>query len=626
VRDNRFDYLRRWIPTPAITAAAAGASRLMHWRPAADPLGFYPNALRARLASFPITREIGDRALNALLAQAQWFSLPGGMTLVREGDNDQAVFIVVAGALGVFTEDDAGEDHLVANVPTGETVGEMSVIAGDAHAAKLVALRDSELLRIGKPEFERLLARHPRLSLNLMRLLVRRLRLTTRRAVATQRARTIALVPLHEGIDMRLLGANLARAFAGMAVKAGAADREVMGRGSDWLARHEADHDVVLYLADAPESPWTSQCLRQADRILLIARAGEKIAHHSHTAETRCRLKRHMPELLLLRSPGGLGLSATAPDSGGRLPRHHYLRDGDASDMARLARILSGRAVGLVLAGGGARGFAHIGVVRALREAGVPFDFIGGTSMGAIVAAGVALGWNHGELARRMRQAFVEANPLSDFTLPLVAVLRGKKVTKLLQDHFGERAIEDIDRAYFCVSSNLTLGREMVHTHGPLWRALRASVAIPGLLPPVVHEKTLLADGGLMNNFPVDVMSTYTQGPIVGIDVAGDEGLVAEREDFAEQPWSKLFRRQLKGTPSIVSILMRSGTVGNEAQRRQAREQADVLFDPPLPGIGLRSWKAFDQAVEAGYVHAAEHIEANGLDFMWSIRGHASAD
>jgi NTE family protein len=233
------------------------------------------------------------------------------------------------------------------------------------------------------------------------------------------------------------------------------------------------------------------------------------------------------------------------------------------------------------------------------------------------------MGWDHKEVAQRMRRAFVQSSPLSDFTLPLVAVLRGKKVAKLLIDHFGETRIEDLDRTFFCVSSNLTKGTASIHNDGPLWRALRATIAIPGLLPPVVHENSLLVDGGLMNNFPVDVMSAMTPGPVIGVDVAGSEALVVEAENFSEQPWSKLFRQQLRGAPSIVSILMRSGTVGNEAQRRQSREQADILFDPPMPGIGLRSWKSFDQAVEAGYVHAAEMIETNGLDFLWSIRGHA---
>ena len=625
MRDNGFDAIKRWIPKPAFDAAAEGASRLIgRWRPTQDPSSFYPTELRERLASFPITRDIGDDALNALLANAQWFSLPGGTVLTREGDNDQAVFIVVAGGLGVYTQDDLGEDHFVAHAPAGETVGEMSVIAGDAHAAKLVALRDSELLRIGKTEFEHLIQCHPQLSLNLMRLLVRRLRNTTRRAVGVERARTIAFVPLQEGIDAHALGRDLARALSGMALKAGIADRELQGRPSDWYARYENDHDVILYVGDAPEGAWTNQCLRQADRIILVGRAGTAIPRHFYNAEARGRLRRQTPELVLLRGAGGPGLSATDLGSNGPFRHHHYLREGDRGDMARFARILTGRAVGLVLAGGGARGYAHIGTVRALKEAGVPFDFIGGTSMGGVVAAGVAMGWDHQELSRRMRHAFVESKPLSDFTLPLVAVLRGKKVTKLLQDHFGERSIEDMDRTYFCVSSNLTLGREFVHTQGPIWRALRATVAIPGLLPPVVQEKNLLADGGLMNNFPVDVMSTYTPGPIIGVDVAGDEALLAETDDFSDQPWSKLLRQQRAGAPSIVSILMRSGTVGNETQRRQAREQADVLLDPPLPGIGLRSWKSFDEAVEAGYIHAAEHIEVNGLDFMWSIRGHAA--
>jgi len=626
--ESSFDYLKRWMPKPAVSAATQGA-RLMNtmWRPGTnDALSFYPQELRDRLASFPIMHHIGDRALTELLLHAQWFSLPGGMVLVREGDNDQAVFIVVAGCLGVYTHDEQGEDHFVANVPAGETVGEMSVLAGDAHAAKLVALRDSELLRIGKRQFEALLLRHPRLSMNLMRLLVRRLRQTTRRSATIQHARTIALVPLHPGIDCRALGASIAQAFGEMAIKAGALGQDTTRRASDWFARFELDHDVVLYLGDAPESQWTQLCLRQADRVFLVAHAGQALPNHLHSGEARGRLKRQLPELLLLKADGAPGLSATPGAAGGPYGLHHYLRDGDKGDIARFARILAGRAVSLVLAGGGARGFAHIGVMKALREAGVPFDIVGGSSMGAIIAAGVAMGWDTKELSQRIRHAFVQSNPLSDFTLPLVAVLRGKKVARLLHHHFGDTQIEDLHRAYFCVSSNLTIGRANVHAQGTLWRALRATVAIPGLLPPVIHERNLLVDGGLMNNFPVDVMATYAQGPVIGIDVAGDEALVGEGEDYSDQPWLPLFRKQLRGAPSIVSILMRSGTVGNEVQRRQAREQTDLLFDPPLPGIGLRSWRAFDQTVEAGYVHAAKLIEADGLGVIWSTRNLATAD
>lgn len=622
MKGTRLEYLKSWLPQPARMAARRGVDLVTRLRPQPEMQMHIPPELRERLEHFPITREIGQRALNALVAKAEWFSLPGGATLARDGDNDQAVFIVVTGCLGVFTLDEQGGDHFIAQVPAGETVGEMSVITGDGHSAKLVALRDSELLRIGKTQFERLLARHPRLSLNLMRILVRRLRHSSRRASSAQAARTIAFVPLHPGIDCRELGAELQAALRSIALRAGTVGREAASQPSDWFARCESENDVVLYMGDAPESPWTQLCVRQADRIILVARAGESAAHVFHNPETRGRLRRQHPELILLRAKEAGGMSSTELGQKALVGQHYYVREGHRPDIDRLARILSGRAVSLVLAGGGARGFAHIGVIRALQEAGVPFDFVGGSSMGGIIAAGIAMGWDSQELSQRVRNAFVDTNPLSDFTLPLVAVLRGKKVSKLLHDHFGDMNIEDLQTTYFCVSSNLTLGRAHIHKEGPLYKALRATVAIPGLLPPVVHEKNLLVDGGLMNNMPVDIMATMAQGPVIGVDVAGDEALVAQAEDFNEQPWLPLLRQQLKGAPSIVSILMRSGTVGNEVQRRQAREQADLLFDPPLPGIGLRSWQSFDEAIDHGYQHALQVIEENGLDFLWTIRGH----
>jgi NTE family protein len=606
----RFAFLQRWL----------GRSS-----PAAEP-GHIAPELRQRLETFPITAGIGEEATAALLARAGWFLLPGGETLLREGDDDRAVFIVVTGCLGVFTPDDHGKDRLLARIPAGETVGEMAVISGSAHSARLVALRDSELLRISKPDFEELLARHPRLSMNLMRLLVSRLQNTSRSsAIGPQMARTVAIVPLQPGIDTRALGQSLVTAFRGLGLEAEPIGSEAASNESNWFSRCEVENDVVLYMADPTETPWTQLCLRQADRIFLVARCGEPVTTGFSDPEALGRLRRQHAELLLLQAAGKPGRSSLALPPDTPVGQHYYLREGNRADLARIARILTGRAVSLVLAGGGARGFAHIGVIRALKDAGVPFDFVGGSSMGAIVAAGLAMGWDTAELQARIRRSFVEQNPLSDFTLPLVAVLRGRKVSNLLRDNFGDTMIEDMAMPCFCVSSNLTLGRAHIHRDGPLWKALRATVSIPGLLPPVVQDSHLLVDGGLMNNMPVDIMTSMAEGPVIGVDVAGDEPLVADSEDFHEGPWLQVLRRQLKGAPSIVSILMRTGTVGNEVQRRQARAQSTVLFDPPLPGIGLRSWQAFDEAIEQGYRHALDVIEQDGLDFMWTIRGHGSA-
>src|SRR6202000_3027024 len=234
----------------------------------------------------------------------------------------------------------------------------------------------------------------------------------------------------------------------------------------------------------------------------------------------------------------------------------------------------------IVLAGGGARGFAHIGVLKALREAGVPFDHLGGTSMGAIVAAGLAAGLSVEELTDRVRAAFVASNPLSDYTLPLIALVRGKKVSTLLREHFGDVRIEELPKPFFCVSSDLTTGRIHDHRSGALWRALRASVALPGILPPVTHHGHLLVDGGVMNNLPVDVMRQRESGPIIASDVTGEIDLQVRDDRYGERPWWWLIAQRMRGTPSIISILMRSGTVGSEGTWRVVREQADYLFEP----------------------------------------------
>ncbi|EQD70335.1 Patatin domain protein, partial [mine drainage metagenome] len=160
------------------------------------------------------------------------------------------------------------------------------------------------------------------------------------------------------------------------------------------------------------------------------------------------------------------------------IPHHHVQ---SPADYARLARVLTGRAVGLVLSGGGARGFAHIGAVKALREAGIPIDMVGGTSMGGILGAGVAGHWSVTELTDRFRHYFVESRPLRDYTLPFVSLVSGRKVSRMLFEAFGELAIEDLPLSFFCVSSNLTTGHPYVHRRGELWRALRASVSVPGV-------------------------------------------------------------------------------------------------------------------------------------------------
>jgi NTE family protein len=451
--------------------------------------------------------------------------------------------------------------------------------------------------------------------LNLLKVVVRRLRETTRGGHQRTRPKTFAIVPLQRGLADDPVARSMAAILVDMGAKAAVLDKSSSDQGSEWFNHFEAEHDVVFYQGDQPDSTWSQFCLRQADRILLIARSDAHMPLHPFERRYFKRETNASPELLLLHPqdsarPGVPEHIELRRDLYGT---HHHLRVGNTADLKRLARFLAGSAVNIVLAGGGARGFAHIGVLKALKEAGVPFDYVAGTSMGGIVAAGVAMEWDIDELSERVRDAFVVNNPLSDFTIPLIALFRGARVSALLQKHFGEIRIEDLAKPYFCVSSDLTSGRDYVHRSGLLWRALRASVALPGILPPVTEGGHLLVDGGVMNNLPVDVMAAEARGPIVAVDVAGEIDLRADDERYGERSIFSLIGQRMRGSPSIISILMRAGTVGSDLQRRSVRAQADFLFEPPLDGIGMRDWKFFEQTIAQGYAHAMLEIEKHGV-------------
>ncbi|MEP6897197.1 MAG: patatin-like phospholipase family protein [Rhodanobacter sp.] len=288
--------------------------------------------------------------------------------------------------------------------------------------------------------------------------------------------------------------------------------------------------------------------------------------------------------------------------------QHHHL--GNDADIPRLARLISGHARGLVLAGGGARGLAHLGALRALHEAGHAFDAVGGTSIGAIIGAGVAAGWAVEDMTEAFRRAFVEGRPLSDWTLPIVALTRGRRATRMLHRTFGALDIEDLPLPYFCISTRLSGGGQAVHRSGPLWRWPRASSAIPGVLPPLLHHGQVHVDGALANNLPTDVMAADGIAHISALDVRADITLRTDAEESVTPPWWQLLlQRDGVQRPRLLSTLIRAGMVNGEDASLRRRDLAQLLFSPPLEQIGMLDWKNWQRAIDAGYRHATGVLE-----------------
>jgi NTE family protein len=566
--------------------------------------------VRGFVQSLPIFAGLDDALLDAITTQIEWFAVPGGMTLFEAGEPPDALYVVVSGSLGAYAPSPEGHRRLVGRIMTGETVGEMALISGKPRNATVIALRDTELGRLPRAAFEKLMLSHPQGLLRISQLMAQRLD-SAQRQVRGRRAipRTFAVVPNDAGAG----AATFAAQFATHLEKLGRTELVWSQRGADhtsqWFHSIERANDFVVYVCDATATSWSKLCLRQADAVLLLAQAESKsvdwpVAHGAaENATTQQRT-----ELVLLHENGiAPGSTARWLDLKPGLP-HHHVRT--TADIARIARLLTGNALGIVLSGGGARGFAHIGVLRAIREAGLTIDAVGGTSIGAIIAAGFALEWTDAELVARVRRSFVDTNPLNDYTLPLVSLVSGRKVSGLLKREFADVAIEDIPLPFFCVSSNLTTGQLAVHRRGELWRWLRASVAIPGVLPPVVHNRELFVDGATINNLPVDVMRDAGVGYVIGVDVGADRVFTSDIVESDMPPFWNLFewfsgRRQ---RVSILQILWRAGMINSAGNRAARHELSDLLLQPPLEQIDVLNWKAFDRAIEAGYGYAISRV------------------
>ena len=563
------------------------------------------------LSFLPFLNRIEKSVLDAVEHEVEWFCLPAGQVLFREGDDADAFYLVRSGALAAFKAGPLGRPDLLGYIRAGEPVGEMSLLDETPHSASVYALRDSELVRLPKASFERLTDKHASLMRELSKMMLARLRGGNR--TAGSEPRVFALIGTSPTIDLDYRAAELKSALQALGMSCAIADESCSDWSGQKLDKLEQSHDIVLLIARFSDPGWARRAMGRADRLWLFARADARPSRPLLPDDPSPAMRLKLLDVVLL-SPQGV-TAASRPqewsDASDASRVFHWRQKQHAADTARLARTLAGKSVGLVVSGGGARAYAHLGAIRALREAGMHFDFVGGASMGAIVAAGVALDWDDDELEMRIRKAFVETNPLDDWTLPVVSLTKGEKVDKRLKEHFGDVEIAEMARPYFCLSSNLASGRPHVHRSGRLRDALRASIAIPGLLPPVVHHGQILVDGAVFTNFPAREMRAFHRGAVVGSDVTRAQGL--NPDDFIDPPnflgWVR--RHGFKSPPPIASLLMRAATVGVADHRDIGREAADLLILPDTP-VDIRDWDRFDETVAAGHEAATSMLA--GLD------------
>ena len=584
---------------------------------------------RNLLAASSLFGHLTGEALDAIAREMELQHLPGGELLFSAGDPGDCMYLLIHGRLRVYMQAGNGNTTTdpLGEVSPGETVGEMALITGELRSATVAAVRDTSLLRLSKRGFEQLTERYPRVMLALARQIVLRLSSMIGADKKPALFSTLVLVPLDEHVPLAEFSAQLARALGTLGrtqcvgreridaqVGAGSADSPAEGYGNKpiaaWLDAQETRCDYLLMTADHHMSEWTRRCLRHADRVLYVGNASTGAVSNPVEAYMEAhahQISQPVRELVLLQPPDAPACSACDWLTNYKVYRHHHLRRGSEGDAARLARQLTGNATALVLSGGGARGFAHLGVLRALAESGVEIDVLGGTSMGAIIAAQAAMGRDIDDIIAAVRHGFIDEGSMNNFTLPVISLLSGRNGFRVLKSLCGERLIEDLSANFFCVSTNLSRAEVVVHRRGRLLDAIAASIAVPGILPPVFRDGDVLVDGGVLNNLPVDVMRRYHQGLVIASEVSADDELIAAG-GYQQCPSAGRYlrdrltpSRKLGRVPSIFDILLRSATIGSTRASELVKSDVDLMIQCPTGAHGMTEWKAFDKLVEIGY-------------------------
>lgn len=574
--------------------------------------------------------QLDEIELNELAEFLDFRHVEGGSQILNEGDVSDSVMFVISGCLRVSRRDETGKLCLYNEIRPGESVGEVGMILRQTRTADVTAVRDSTLAVLSQRHFEALLRIHP-ISMNrvFLQAIYNQLRHITPAAERPD-AQTFAVIPLHAGARAGDVVDGMVRAFSrfGRVHRLSVADDPARRDAGSGVETYNVQHDLLesqfeflIYETTAEPTPWTRHALRQADQVVFVAGCEQtpdqvRIDARLQDAPGFSMKRKHLVVLHGARAEAPQSMQTWRAQAW--FERIYPLRQQHAGDFARLARFLTSTAVGIVLGGGGARGFAHLGVLRALEEAGMPIDLIGGNSMGALIGAQYACGVPLEEI-RVATQTFALGG--ERLTLPLISLVSGQRVERDLKRMFGDAHADGLWRPFFAAACNLSKGCTTVQDSGPLWRAVLASNSPAGLFPPVLLNGDLLVDGAILENVPVEGMRMRLgtalekrrgNGTVIAVDVDVREDLTVDPSLARLSVWSTLkgyLAADRRATPGIASILYRAGHMGGASQRARAIAQADHYLEPPVAGFPLMGYNQANQIVEVGYRYAVKRIE-----------------
>uniref|UniRef100_A0A3Q2YGE3 lysophospholipase n=1 Tax=Hippocampus comes TaxID=109280 RepID=A0A3Q2YGE3_HIPCM len=614
-----------------------------------------------------------------------WMAVEAGRAVYRQGEKSDSTFIVLSGRLRSVIMKEDGKKELIGEYGRGDLIGVVEALTHQNRATTVHAVRDSELAKLPEGALSSIKRKFPQVVTRLIHLLGQKilqqvnLPLTGRSlALHTPGSKwdagnqasnlsTVAVLPVSEEVPLTAFTLELQHALLAIGptllltsdiikqrLGAAALDSVHEYRLSSWLGQQEDIHRIVLYQTDYTLTPWTQRCIRQADCIIIVGLGEQDPAVGELERMLEGSAVRAQKQLVLLHKEDGPPPKGTVDWLNMRswISRHLHLscprrvfskrslpklmelyqrvfeKPADRhSDFSRLARVLTGNAIALVLGGGGARGCSQVGILRALCEAGIPVDLVGGTSIGSLLGALYAEDRSHSRMRMRAREWAMEMTSVFkkvlDLTYPVTSMFSGAAFNSSISNVFKSKQIEDLWIPYFNITADISASAMRVHTDGSLWRYVRASMSLSGYLPPLCDPKDghLLMDGGYINNLPADVARSMGAKVVIAIDVGSrDETNLTNYGDSLSGWW--LLWKRLNPLAEKVKVLNMAEIQTRLAYVCCVRHLESVkssdyceYIRPPIDRYRTLEFGKFDEIAEVGYQHGKTVFD------VWSRSG-----
>jgi predicted acylesterase/phospholipase RssA/CRP-like cAMP-binding protein len=576
---------------------------------------------RKSLCRQPLERLFGkmnEEKLENILNLTSILEFEAGQYLFQQGEKGHSFYIVLSGRFRAMQHNE-NDIFILGDISTGEPIGEFSLFTQEPHSASVVALRKSFILQLEDDDYKTLVQQFPSFANTITKFIIERMRRNNHQTKMDAAPKNIAVVNLQPAKNVSAYTAAIQEELQKMGFGISIYDYASHSGEDDFSTFDDMEKQPGLnFLVCDMENPeWARQCIAYCD--LVIVATDFHADAHVYEIEQVLHLysdnvmNKKMYLLLLHEENAALPSNTRRWFHERKVDLHLHMRKNKAADTRRFCRIVTQQATGLVLGGGGARGFAHVGAAKALLEAGIEFDFIGGTSAGAVYGAGLSfLDFDFNKADAMCKLAADSKLTSNDLTLPIVSLMSGKKIRKFLDTMFGDSHLEDLWVNTYCVSTNFSSASLKIHDRGLTQLQVSASMAIPGVFPPVIINKHLHIDGGVIDNLPVEAMYKKPVRHIIAVSLSAEETAMFDLHEVPtswELFWSKITNTTTHQLPGISSILVNSITINSRHRQESSKTNVSVFLDLDLKEFKFLDWNNWKQLIEKGYSQTNQKLK-----------------